>query len=285
MGAALLAYPRRMAWALDAAAVTAVVGAVAGLAVPPLIRRIPEPDPEPTSEPQSGPGPGPGPGPGRQPDPGPDAGPGGTTRTAPTARTGHTKVPYATVAATRGLASGAVVASGVASGLVGLAVGWRWPLLPLLVLVPVGVALAVVDWRTRLLPTRVVLPAYAVVGGLALVAGGLAGDWPTLVRALWGLVLARGAFWLLWLVHPRGMGFGDVRLAGVLGLALGLLGWGHLALGIYAGFVLGGIGGLLLTALRVVERGAYPFGPFMLAGALGGVLGGGVLTDYYLGRL
>ena len=269
MAGALLAYPRSMTWALDTAVVTAVVGAAAGLAVPALVRRIPEPVPEPVSE---------------QPAE-PEGTGAGSTRTTAATSSARTKVPYATIAAAPGLAARAALASGVASGLVGLTVGWNWPLVPLLALVPVGVALAVVDWRTRLLPTRVVLPTYAVVGGLALVAGGLAGDWPDLVRGLWGLVLARGFFWLLWLVYPRGMGFGDVRLAGVLGLALGLLGWGHLALGTYAGFLLGGVGGLLLTALRVVERGAYPFGPFMLVGALGGVLGGGLLTDVYLGRL
>ena len=273
----LLAYARRMTWALDTAAVTAVVGAAAGLAVPALVRRIPEPVPEPVPDPADDPV--------EQPPPGPRATPAGTTRTARATSTAPAKVPYASIAAAPGLLTGAALASGVASGFVGLSVGWRWQLLPLLLLVPVGVALAVVDWRTRLLPTRVVLPAYALVGSPALVAGGLAGDWSSLVRGLWGLLLARGFFWLLWLVYPRGMGFGDVRLAGVLGLALGLLGWGHLALGIYAGFVLGGVAGLLLTALRVVERGAYPFGPFMLVGALGGVLGGGVLTDYYLGRL
>ncbi len=157
--------------------------------------------------------------------------------------------------------------------------------MPLLVLVPVGVALAVVDWRTRLLPTKVIAPAYVVVGLLVVAAAGLEGDWSSLVRAVWGLVLARGVFWLLWLVHPRGMGFGDVRLAGLLGMPLGLLGWGQLAIGVYAGFLVGGVAGLVLSAARLVDRGAYPFGPFMLIGALVGVLWGGEAADYYLGRL
>lgn len=249
-----------MTWALDTAAVTAVVGAVSGLGVPALIARIPEPMSEPVPEPVPQPVP--------QPAPGLRA-----------------KEPYAAIAARPGLRWRAAVAAAVAAGLVGVALGWRWTLLPLVTLVPVGVALAVVDWRTRLLPTRVIAPTYVVMGLLAVVAAGLADDWPSLVRAVWGLVLARGAFWLLWLVHPRGMGFGDVRLAGVLGLTLGLLGWGQLLLGIYAGFVLGGIGGLLLAAVRVVDRGAYPFGPFMLLGALVGVLGGSGLVAAYLGGL
>jgi leader peptidase (prepilin peptidase) / N-methyltransferase len=81
------------------------------------------------------------------------------------------------------------------------------------------------------------------------------------------------------------MGFGDVRLAGVLGLALGLLGWGQLALGVYAGFLIGGVGGLVLSAARLVDRRAYPFGPFMLLGALVGVLFGGEVVEVYLGHL
>ena len=259
-----------MTWALDTAAVCSVVGAVAGLGVPALIARIPEPQPEPQLQPA--------------PDPALVASPPVADEDVRVTAPGP-KLPYAAVAGAPGLAWKAAVASGTAGGLVGLAVGWQWTLAPLLVLVPVGVALAVVDWRTRLLPTRVIVPTYVVVGLLAVASVALEGDWASLLRAVWGLALARGTFWLLWLVHPRGMGFGDVRLAGVLGLALGLLGWGQLALGVYAGFVLGGVGGLLLSAAGVVDRGAYPFGPFMLLGGLAGVLGGGALSDYYLGRL
>ncbi len=266
-----------MTWALDTAAVTAVLGAVAGLGVPTLIGRIPEPVPLPSS---SGPaGPPVGPGPAAEDDLVVGAGP------TPVATVQRPKEPYAAIAALPGLAVRAALASGLAAGVLGSAMGWDWTLLPLLVLVPVGVALAVVDWRTRLLPTKVIAPSYVVVGLLALAAAGLEDDWPSLVRGLMGLVLARGTFWLLWRVYPRGMGFGDVRLAGVLGLALGLLGWGQLALGIYAGFFIGGIAGLALAAARVVDRGAYPFGPFMLLGALVGVAFGGSLAEVYLGRL
>ena len=70
-----------------------------------------------------------------------------------------------------------------------------------------------------------------------------------------------------------------MRLAGVLGLALGYLGWGELLVGLYAGFLLGGVGGGLLSVLKVVERKAFPFGPFMVAGALLGVLCGAQALD------
>jgi leader peptidase (prepilin peptidase)/N-methyltransferase len=77
------------------------------------------------------------------------------------------------------------------------------------------------------------------------------------------------------------MGYGDVRLSGVLGIVLGYLGWGPLLVGVYAGFLLGGLGGTLLTVLRIVDRKAYPFGPFMLLGALVGVLWGSDVAELY----
>ena len=86
-----------------------------------------------------------------------------------------------------------------------------------------------------------------------------------------------GFFFVLWFVYPPGLGFGDVRLAGVLGIALGNLGWEALLLGIWTGSLLVGVLGLVLVRLGVVDRATTPFGPFMLLGALVGVLLGPAL--------
>jgi leader peptidase (prepilin peptidase)/N-methyltransferase len=261
-----------MTWAADnavAAAVTAALGLVGGLAVPALIRRIPEPvtvdqevDEADTTAPE-------------------DLTEGLTPALPPDTVAEEPKVLYADIAASPRLAVKAGAVSAVAAGLVGLRLGWDWSLLPLLPLVPVGVALAVVDWRTRLLPTKVIAPLYAVVIAAAVAAALLDGQWADLQRAGWGWVVAGGTFLLLWLVYPKGMGYGDVRLSGVLGIALGYLGWGELLVGVYAGFLLGGTGGTVLTLLRIVDRRAYPFGPFMLLGALVGVLAGGWAAELY----
>ena len=191
------------------------------------------------------------------------------------------KEPYAAIAALPGLAWKSALASAVTAGLVGMRVGWDPALLVWAYLVPVGVALAVVDWRTRLLPTKVIAPSYAVVVALTLLAGTMSGDWDSVVRAGWGWLIAGGTFFVLWFIYPRGMGYGDVRLSGLLGIALGYLGWGELLTGVYAGFLLGGVGGLLLSLLRIVDRKAYPFGPFMLVGAVVGVLTGPGVAAWY----
>ena len=195
------------------------------------------------------------------------------------------KPPYAEIAARPALGWRTALASAVATGLVALAVGPEWWLVVLVPLVPVCAALAVVDWHTKLLPTRIVLPAtaYAVVAALA--GWAATGETADLLRAALGLVLARSFFWVLWFVHSAGMGFGDVRLAALLGVALGHLGWAELVVGLYAGFLVFGLPGLLLAVVRRdrrLLRSPFPFGPFMVAGALVGVVAGPWLADLAL---
>jgi leader peptidase (prepilin peptidase)/N-methyltransferase len=182
--------------------------------------------------------------------------------------------PYPEIAGLPGLGWKSAVAAALAGALVGVAVGWTWALVLWVPLVPVSVALAVVDWRTRLLPTAVIRPTYGVLVVLVLLGWAVTGDTDAVVRAGLGWLVAGGLYALLWLIYPRGLGFGDVRLAGVLGIALGWVGWGPVIVGVYAGFLLGGVLGGLLSVLRVVERKGFPFGPFMLLGALVGLLWG-----------
>jgi leader peptidase (prepilin peptidase)/N-methyltransferase len=92
-----------------------------------------------------------------------------------------------------------------------------------------------------------------------------------------------GFYFLLAFISPRGMGMGDVMLAGVLGLFLGSLGWGQLAVGAGAAFVLGGLFSIiLLITRRVGRKGGIPFGPWMLLGAWVGVFAGSAIAGGYL---
>jgi leader peptidase (prepilin peptidase)/N-methyltransferase len=188
------------------------------------------------------------------------------------------KVPYLEIARSPGLAPRTAVTSALVGALLGASTGLDWILPCLIFLTPVGVALSVVDWRTMLLPTKVIAPSYLAVIALLLVAALGQHDARPLLGAALGWVVAGGLFWLLWRIYPKGMGFGDVRLSGVLGLALGYLGWPELLVGVYAGFLIGGVGGLLLAGLKKVHRKHYPFGPFMLVGAVVGVAFGPVVV-------
>jgi leader peptidase (prepilin peptidase) / N-methyltransferase len=238
-------------WHLDTALACALYGLLIGQLVPTLIARIPEPVPEPDVEELDH-----------------------RARSEP-------KEPYADIARHRGLRWRAALATAVVAGIVGGSVGWSPALSFLLYLAPVGVALAVVDWHTRLLPTKVIAPSYAVVAVLAALSAWAESDLDALVTAGLGWLVAGGTFFLLWFIYPRGMGYGDVRLSGVLGIALGYLGWAELLVGVYAGFVVGALGGLGLSALRIVDRKAYPFGPFMLVGAVVGVVLGPYVAAWY----
>jgi leader peptidase (prepilin peptidase)/N-methyltransferase len=266
-----------VAWYVDTALATGLYGLLVGMLVPALIARIPEPETEAV------------PAAGEEGAAGPEQVAGdqgsGHPATLPVAdrqkELGQPKELYADIADRPGLRWKSSVTCAVVAGLVGGRVGWQPELALLLYLVPVGVALAVVDWRTRLLPTKVIAPSYAVVAALAVLAAWSSGDWHPLTTAGWGWLVSGGTFYALWRVYPRGMGFGDVRLSGVLGIALGYLGWGEMLTGLYAGFLLGGVGGLLLSVLRLVDRKAYPFGPFMLLGALVGVLAGPYVAAWY----
>ncbi|WP_447038052.1 prepilin peptidase [Streptomyces sp. DSM 118878] len=142
-----------------------------------------------------------------------------------------------------------------------------------LLLAPFGVLLAVVDFTVHRLPDVLTLP----LGGAALVLlGGAAllpehgGSW---FGALYGAFALAGAYFVLFLISPDGMGFGDVKLALSLGAVLGWYGWGVLLLGAFAGFVLASVYGVgLVIARRAGRRTAIPFGPFLIGGAFVGLV-------------
>jgi leader peptidase (prepilin peptidase)/N-methyltransferase len=153
----------------------------------------------------------------------------------------------------------------------------------LLYLMAASVALALIDVDTHTLPNRIVLPMYPVLIVLLTVASALTGDWAALIRAVGGMAVLGGVYLVLALAVPRGMGFGDVKLAGVLGLVLAYLGWGPLTVGAFGAFLLGGTFGIVLLAVRRAGRSTgIPFGPWMLLGAWVGAFVGAPIWDAYL---
>jgi leader peptidase (prepilin peptidase)/N-methyltransferase len=169
---------------------------------------------------------------------------------------------------------------------VGLALRYHdsW-VLPAFLAVAAGlVSLSAIDLEHFLLPNRIVYPLALVT--LALLTLGALGDsaWGALGRAVLGGVAGILTLGVLHVVSPRSMGFGDVKLAFVLGLALGWLGWGELVLGLFCGFLAGALVGLVLIALRRRGRKDHlPFGPFLAFGTLVVLLWGDVLLRWYRG--
>jgi leader peptidase (prepilin peptidase)/N-methyltransferase len=153
-----------------------------------------------------------------------------------------------------------------------------------LVLGAVGVAQAMIDVDVRRLPFKVTNVAW--VAGLLFLLGQtlVDGHWWPYIRALVGMAALFSFYDLLAFLQPKGMGLGDVHLAGPLGLFLGWLGWSSLAVGAFLGFLVGGLGGLaLIFARKAGMKSAIPFGPYMLIGTFLAILVGQRLGAAYLG--
>jgi leader peptidase (prepilin peptidase)/N-methyltransferase len=152
-----------------------------------------------------------------------------------------------------------------------------------LYLAAVSVVLSAVDLELKRLPNRIVLPGYVVGAVLLGSSSALTGDLVALGTGALGCVVSFAFYLTLALLRSGGMGMGDVKLAGVLGLFLGWLGPEALLVGVFAAFLSGGLLGLLVLATgRGGRRTALPFGPFMFLGAWIGILAGSPLAAHYL---
>lgn len=161
-----------------------------------------------------------------------------------------------------------------------------WAIPAYLYLAAIGVALALIDLDVKKLPNSIVLPAYPVVAALLALGSWGSDDWFALIRAVIGGVALWVFYFGLLLVKQGAMGFGDVKLAGILGAYLGWLGWGDLAVGAFAAFFVGGLVSVgLLLAKKAGRRTAIPFGPWMLIGAAIGIAVGGPVWAAYLGTM
>ncbi|KAD3515195.1 prepilin peptidase [Arthrobacter yangruifuii] len=158
--------------------------------------------------------------------------------------------------------------STAAAVLLGLALAWFAVL---------ALRLAVSDVRTRRLPNALVLPSYPVAGGLLAGAAFSAGEPGRGAGAVLGAAVLWSGFFALRLLSRAGLGFGDVKLAGLLGLYLGFLGPAQVLAGTVAAFVFGGLWGLgLILTGRGTASSTVAFGPFLLLGAAVAMLAPGL---------
>ena len=151
------------------------------------------------------------------------------------------------------------------------------PVLPaFLVVAALGVLLGAIDVACHRLPD----PVVALGVGLAIPLLGLAGP-HLLVRAGLGALTMAGGYLLLALLPGANLGFGDVKLAGLLGLLLGWLGWPAVLLGALLPHLLNGpVVLVLLLSHRVRRDTALPLGPALLAGAWLAVVAIGLSSRY-----
>ncbi|MCR2763399.1 A24 family peptidase [Microbacterium sp. zg.B48] len=131
-----------------------------------------------------------------------------------------------------------------------------------------SIVLVIIDLRAHRLPNRVVLPGYAVALLLFAAASTLDGHPARLLRAVAGMAILFACFFAMRLASPASLGGGDVKLAGLLGLYFGWIGWGGLVIGTAAAFLIGGAQAIALILLRRADRRSrIAFGPAMLGGA------------------
>lgn len=137
-----------------------------------------------------------------------------------------------------------------------------------------AVALSFIDLTEHRLPNRILYPWAGVTTGILILVALLLGDLPGLLRGvavglLWGFV-----FLLVRLVHPPSIGMGDVKLAVVLGLYTGFLGWVTVAAAVVLSFVLAGVVAIILLITRQADRRTrIAFGPFLIIGTALALIG------------
>jgi leader peptidase (prepilin peptidase)/N-methyltransferase len=164
-----------------------------------------------------------------------------------------------------------------------LAAHWVDPAYCLLALALV--ILTDIDLEHRRLPVVVVYPAVVIGAGLLVLAAAGLHDWGAVARAAIGGVGATVGFAIIFFAARGGMGFGDVRLAGLCGMFLAFLGWRYFAVGFFLSFVIGGIVGIALLATRRAGRKTQiPYGPFLATGTMIGVLFGPPIANVWLGH-
>jgi leader peptidase (prepilin peptidase)/N-methyltransferase len=160
--------------------------------------------------------------------------------------------------------------------------GFRWDFPAFLVLFAGLLALAVVDFEQMILPKKIVYPTLAMVAGLLVLATAMTGEWHDLFVAAICSAAWFALFFILNLASPRILGFGDVRLALILGLGLGWLGWRYAVLGFFAANLIGAVIGVALIAMKKVTRDQpVPYGVFLALGAAFAIFAGPEIVPWF----
>jgi leader peptidase (prepilin peptidase)/N-methyltransferase len=150
-----------------------------------------------------------------------------------------------------------------------------------LYLAAIGVALAMIEFDVRRVPDTLVLPSYVISVLLLMPAGAAQSDWSRAERALLGMGALLVLYFALCVAYPNGLTMGDVKLAGLVGLYLGWLGWGALMIGAFGGFAIAGIGGSAVEASKHARGPAVPLAPCLVSSTVLALFVTVPLTHWY----
>jgi leader peptidase (prepilin peptidase)/N-methyltransferase len=146
------------------------------------------------------------------------------------------------------------------------------------------IAVSVIDLEHRIIPNRITYPAFPVFA--VVIALGWLFDRPLdPARAGVGLLAYGGFYFVIAMIAPRGLGMGDVKLAGLIGLVLGALGLRYVGVAAGAAILAGGLGAIAALILGRGRKAAIPFGPYLAAGALVAIVWGAPIAAWYLDRI
>ncbi|MGA3353185.1 MAG: prepilin peptidase [Acidimicrobiales bacterium] len=167
----------------------------------------------------------------------------------------------------------------VGTGALFVLLAWRlasaWELPAFCLLAASFVAISAIDVEHMRIPSPIVYATAGIGAPLLVLASAGTHDWTALLSALIGGAAAFAAFFALFFAVPKGIGFGDVRLAGLCGAFLGWFGYRYVVVGFLVGFIVAGVPAVVLLAMgKVQRRTQIPFGPFLAAGTIITVLVG-----------
>jgi leader peptidase (prepilin peptidase)/N-methyltransferase len=191
--------------------------------------------------------------------------------------------PARTLAATR-LQVLVIVATVALFAGTALRFGADWVVPPYLVFFLCLVSISVIDSQRQIIPNYIVYPTIFISIPLLAFAALVQGEWDRFGHAMLGATLAWLALFVIHMISPGGMGFGDVRLAFVLGLFLGWIGLSHVVTGMFLGVVLISVVGILLALPRLKSLQEHiAFGPFLAVGSTLAVFAGGPIIRWWSG--
>ena len=209
-----------------------------------------------------------------------DAGPPDDAEPAPVATPSHLVVQGRSAART----VVAAVLTGALFGLAAVHFGADLVLAPFCVLFALLVVVALTDLSYRLVPRRLIYAALVLIVPLLVATAGVDHQWQHVSGSAIAGAVAFGFFFTIWWFIPQGMGFGDVRLAGVIGISVGFLSLVHAYLAFFGGFLIGMVFGLIMMAVLASGRKTrIPFAPALSVGAVLAVFFGAHLAHSFFG--